>query len=97
MIVIPAAINIRIMVLPVISFMATIVPWIVTFPFITIEENRSDSNEPFPVALAIAIFCALVCAADGLDATISSDKTESDIADGHSTSWNISRFLLQVQ
>ena len=60
--VIPIAINMTIMVLPMISFMATIVPWIVTFPFITIEENRSDSNEPFPVALAIVMFCALVYA-----------------------------------
>lgn len=72
----PTVINTRITVLPVISFIATIVACIVTFPFIAMEENCSASKESLPDALAIAMFCARVCAANGFDAAISSDSME---------------------
>ena len=72
-----AAAKISITVLPVISFIATIVAWIVTFPFIAMDENCLASSVLLPDALAMAVFRAWVCATNGFDAVISSDKTET--------------------
>ncbi len=51
-----AVTRIMMTVLPVISFMATMVAWTVTFPFIARVENCCASYDPLPVDLGQRIF-----------------------------------------
>ena len=64
----------RVIVVPVISFIAEMVAWRVTRPLSATVENCSLSNELFPVALATAVLRAWAAAAIGLVTSTSCER-----------------------